>query len=299
MLDHLTFQQEHFHPTINQTADGTIRLVAGFQQGTILRLDGWESVHRHDFGSVVVSEKDLEAIRAMSVQSSRKEGRPRGTIAIRANGPTIDGDLSDWPGNTQWLRIDERASAAILADSQNLYVAFRTFDPHALENAGGDYRYLFKAGGALDLMLGTSPHPSRQRHEPAAGDLRLLVTRIKGKTAAVLYRPVLAKGAGEKQAIFQSPVGKVIFDDVRDISDQVKLAGKEGNYEFSVPLKVLGFSAAAGEEVVGDVGVLRGNEGRTMQRVYWSNTNTTIVSDLPSEARLQPAQWGLLKIKGD
>ncbi len=61
------------------------------------------------------------------------------------------------------------------------------------------------------------------------------------------------------------------------------------------PIKVLGLRPSAGVEILADVGILRGVEGRTMQRVYWSNQDTTLVSDLPSEARLRPGEWGLWK----
>jgi hypothetical protein len=62
-------------------------------------------------------------------------------------------------------------------------------------------------------------------------------------------------------------------------------------------LTALGLNLAAGRGVRGDVGILRGSEGRTMQRSYWSNQNTTIVSDLPAEARLQPSEWGRLQVR--
>ena len=39
-----------------------------------------------------------------------------------------------------------------------------------LDNAGTDPRYLFKSGGALDLMLGTDPKAPHDRRGPAAGD---------------------------------------------------------------------------------------------------------------------------------
>lgn len=44
----------------------------------------------------------------------------------------------------------------------------------------------------------------------------------------------------------------------------------------------------------GDVGrVLSDQTGtRAVDRVYWSNSNTKIVSDVPSEARAQPNLWG-------
>ena len=41
-------------------------------------------------------------------------------------------------------------------------------------------------------------------------------------------------------------------------------------------------------ESLGDLGVPRGQSGQTVQRIYWNNLDTLLVSDLPSEARLQP-----------
>ena len=296
VLDHFTFQQEHFHPTITQTEDGNVYLVAGFQQGTILRLDGLESVSRHDFGHVRVAEADLTALPPTSVQPSRREGRPQGRILEMMHGPKVDADLSNWPADAQWLRIDERASGSIAADSDNLYVAFRTGDPNALDNAGRDYRYLFKTGGALDLMLDTSPRDG-EGAQHSAGELRLLVTQTGGKTAAVLYRPSLQSGPKAHSQVFESPIGKVEFDEVLDVSDHVMLAGKGGSYAFSIPLKALGFEPKKDMQFIGDIGILRGAEGRTIRRVYWSNINTTLVSDLPTEARLQPSEWGVLKVE--
>ncbi len=56
---------------------------------------------------------------------------------------------------------------------------------------------------------------------------------------------------------------------------------------------MLSFSPKAGESVLADFGILRGVGTQTIQRLYWNNLNTSIVSDIPSEARLQPANWGL------
>ena len=36
---------------------------------------------------------------------------------------------------------------------------------------------------------------------------------------------------------------------------------------------------------------------RASNRVYWSNKNTSIMSDLPSEAMLQPKLWGLFRFE--
>ena len=43
------------------------------------------------------------------------------------------------------------------------------------------------------------------------------------------------------------------------------------------------------------MGILRGNGRQTLQRVYWNNKATAIVTDVPSEAELTPALWGVWK----
>ena len=293
----ITFQQEHFHPTINEAADGSLYLVAGYQHATLLKLGGWGSLRRRDFGKLVVGEQDLAGIPPTSVQPARKEGRPKEEIAILARGPKMDGDLSDWPDETRWLTIDSQTSAAIAVDGENLYMAFRTDDATLLDNAGKDYRYLFKSGGALDVMLGTDPRAAQGRSGPVAGDLRIVVTRMEGKTTATLFRAVAPNAPKSDSVLFESPIGKVAFDQVKLISEHVQLAQSKGNYECSVPLKVLGFQGSSGKEMLADVGVLSGKEGRTMQRIYWSNKDAVLVSDLPSEARLHPERWGVLKFR--
>jgi hypothetical protein len=178
-----------------------------------------------------------------------------------------------------------------------LYAAFQTGDAGALSNAGGDFRYLFKTGGSLDLMIGTDSEAPRDRQAPVAGDLRLLVTRVQGRTRAVLFRPVAARASGLRGVLYQSPVGKVKFDEVADVSDRVALAGRGGDFEFSVALEVIGLRLGDGAELLGDLGILRGDGAQTTERVYWNNVDTNLVSDIPSEARLQPGRWGIWRIR--
>ena len=141
-------------------------------------------------------------------------------------------------------------------------------------------------------MIGADPQA-----DPQAATSRSRATcgcwsrMVKGKTLAVLYRPVVP---GTKDPVpFSSPWRTITIDRVDDVSDQVQLAGAEGNYEFSVPLAVLGLQAGAGPALRGDLGVLRGNGFQTLQRVYWSNKATGLTSDVPSEAMLTPQLWGI------
>ena len=47
---------------------------------------------------------------------------------------------------------------------------------------------------------------------------------------------------------------------------------------------------------IADLGVLRGSNFQTTQRVYWSNKATAITADVPSEAELTPKLWGKWRI---
>ena len=84
----------------------------------------------------------------------------------------------------------------------------------------------------------------------------------------------------------------VHLDQVLDVTDSVRLAAQGGNYELSVPLSVLGFQPVRGMVVRGDIGILRGNGVQTVERVYWNNKASGVVSDVPSEAQLTPQLWG-------
>jgi hypothetical protein len=104
--------------------------------------------------------------------------------------------------------------------------------------------------------------------------------------------------------LFESPLRSLRFDDVEEVSSSVQVAiGTKaasnvgtGDFEVSIPLRVLGLSPLPGESFRGDIGLLRGDGLRTTQRVYWSNKATGLVSDIPSEASLTPQFWGTLRL---
>jgi hypothetical protein len=154
---------------------------------------------------------------------------------------------------------------------------------------------MFKFGGCLDLMIGSNPDASDSRREPVEGDCRLIVTRVQDRTTAVLYRPVVPGTPPDDRVPFTSPVSTVRFDRVERVDERVVLAGKDGDWELSVPLDLIGISSRNGLHLRGDVGILRGRDFQTTQRVYWSNKATGLTSDVPSEARLYPHLWGRLR----
>ena len=287
----LSLQEESFYPTITQTvADGKIYLQG---DGCLLDVGGLEGIRRLPITELTVSPADLEAARAyFSGQEARRQAGAAAQsgplpVALRAAPPGVDGDLSDW-AKTDFVPVDNHTSAALCVSGGRLYAAFKTGDGSLLSARPEALQNLFKSGGALDLMLDTIP-----------GGERLLVTRVGDKTTAVLYRPHVP-GTTTDPVKFVSMIGlnkTTLMDRVDDVSDKVTLAGTGGDYEFSVPLSLLSLSPQGGQTIHGDIGLLRGNGFQTLQRVYWHNKATGLVSDLASEAELTPALWGTWKFR--
>jgi hypothetical protein len=245
-------------------------------------------------------------------ESRRQATRGRSVlkIAIRSKAPVVDGKLDDWKdsnwaivyrrGVAAWFNSDSKpfdVTAAASVAGDRLFVAFRTGNPKLLENSGELPQAPFKTGGALDLMIGANPQANPQRQQAVEGDLRLLVTMVKGKTMAVLYRPVVP---GTKEPVpFSSPWRTITIDRVDDVSRQVELAGADGDFEFSVPLALLNLKPEKDLAIKADLGVLRGSKFQTLHRVYWSNKATDLTSDVPSEAQLTPGLWGRWDFVGE
>ncbi|QIF03989.1 hypothetical protein [Roseimicrobium sp. ORNL1] len=312
-VTNVSLHDENFWPSITQTPDGKVYLIDGART-SLVRVDGLETIKRLPEQSINITTGDLEKSRDWHarVEAARQKARGSGIlkVALRAESPKVDGDLNDWPATTDWASIDRRGikanfnsdskpyevSAAVTVSGGRLYAAWRTTEKELLSNSAESPQSIFKTGGCLDLMLGTDAAASAERPAPVAGDLRLLVTLVKDKPLAMLYR---AKVPGTTQPVaFSSPWRSIPIDVVEDVTAKVEFAqDNAGNYEISVPLEVLDWKPKAGETFSADLGVLRGANFQTTQRVYWSNKATAITADVPSEAELTPKLWGKWRVE--
>jgi DNA-binding beta-propeller fold protein YncE len=297
-LDGITLGEENFWPTITETKEGNVYLVNG-SSSSIVKVDGLNSIQRLPDVDITLKQKDLEKVQAIGPNSSLHDKHTLKTLSVSLNNNLIivNGDLADWKG-AQWISLNPKTTAALAVSKTRLLVAFKTGDPNLLNNSLEMPLAPFKTGGALDLMIGANNAAKINRTVPVAGDERLLLTLKKGKPFALLYKAIVSGTKETDKVPFTSPVDFTSFDRVDEVSKEIEFASNgKGNYEFSVPLSILNLKPVSGLKIKGDVGILKGDGTKTSSRVYWSNKSTTIVSDVPSEARLNPDQWGLWMFK--
>jgi hypothetical protein len=293
----VSFKSEHFWPAVVQMEDGTIHVMAGKESSSVFEMIGCETIRRIGPWPVEVRPEHVgELAEQRIVPGEGRQVERAATVTLADRALRLDGDLADWAG-ADWMTIDSRRGieGAVQVHGDVLYAAWRSNDPNLLSNDAGDgWQYIFATGGGLDLMLRTDPKVDT--NDPAAGDVRLFVTRLgdprEGPVLAVRFQPL--GGAGRGEAVeYTSPVGAVSFDSVEDVSAPVRLAQHAGHYELAVPLAVLGIARPQeGTELRGDIGALVGDGSDTHARLYWSNKATHMTTDIPTEAALQPRHWG-------
>jgi hypothetical protein len=95
-----------------------------------------------------------------------------------------------------------------MCGERQLFLGWTVRNRGPLENGGDDFRRAFKTGAAVDLQLGTRPAAAADRTAPEAGDIRIVITRLAGKPAAVLYRPVATAAPGPTRSPAASPTSR-------------------------------------------------------------------------------------------
>jgi hypothetical protein len=297
--------QESFHGYFTRTRDGRYLLTNGFTDCRIFEVTGLPSLRRIGGEAVLTADGLARAAEIRRFRLTGGAAATQTTIARVAAPPTLDGRLTDWPaGDPLRVSVDAARGAQVRTayDAEHLYVAWDVRDGSPLRNSASRVELAFKGGDAVDLMF-RLPGAKLADLAVCAGDLRLLITELGGTAKAVLYRQIATtkqpfifdafEGAGRPNA--------VKMDEVR-LAPEVRAAVTRGNdgyvVEAAIPWRLLGLTPAAGAEGRLDVGVLFGDPTgmQTALRAYWVNRDTNIVADIPSEARLQPANWGSFRL---
>jgi hypothetical protein len=226
----------------------------------------------------------------------------------RLKGAAADGKYDEW-GAAQPLTIcmegQRTAQAQLGYDDANLYVRFQVSDESPFLNTPTDQRLLFKSGDSVELNLATDtakrPVRGQNQQQMRVGDVRLILARTpEGQLVATRYRYVTAEP--EKPNAFSVETkssGKDTLDDValwNDLPMNAKVEKDGYVVEAAIPWAELGVAPNSGLALLGDVGVIYGNEGgnKNAIRYLWSDRSpeVSINNDIPSEIRIHPNQWG-------
>jgi len=311
ILDDVRLDQEHYQGWAGTAEDGKLYVIAGHNHASVVRVDGLEGMQRLPAASVTVTAKDLTEAQAWDIERLTREKlrqEPKVAKMPYLEKPVeVNGSLDDWPDDLFVTIQDEikrgfgvpdetivHIAGALAYDDKYLYVASKALDTPQLRNTAVELMRLFKSGDAVDITLGLDPKADPKRVMPQAGDLRILISRVKNQPVVVLYRPVVPGTPSEKAVRFTSPVAQTTIDVVKVIED-AQVEFNQGVVEAAIPWASLGVTAPKVDTVIrGDVGMLVADQNgvATAMRYYWSGKAQTVVCDLAGEARLAPSLWG-------
>jgi hypothetical protein len=299
-----TLGSEPFNGWFGKQDDGKYRLLTPIsgQSPIVVEIRGLDTVQRFTGPELSLSATQLRAAeQANAMSESDASTNAHYTIRRIGTAPRIDGKSSDWIG----IDAEKIVSSAsiytgdfrLAYDDRNLYAFYTVTDQDPWLNTGKDHTILFKTGDAVDLQFGMDSEAAAERQDPVEGDLRIVVAPYGNGVAAVRMQPVDSLALERDRQVYESPVGAREFDRVQIMdSAQIAVSKSEGSYtvELAIPLSALDFSPAPGMQIRGDIGFISSDaEGQiNTARTYWSNQNTSLVSDEPNEAWLFPAQWG-------
>jgi hypothetical protein len=185
---------------------------------------------------------------------------------------------------------------------KNLYAAFKVFKKGPYVNSAKDASQLFLTGDAVELRFRADPAANPKDKKTIMGDCRVVIGKKDGKDVAVLYRSLVPNA--KSPVVFRNPAGtEVVFDSVEILKDaSVLITDTADGYvvEASLPIDFLGGNLWPSRIIPGDAGIIVADStGRRVARICRFNKDTQVVSDIPTEAALQPEKWGEFKLEAE
>ena len=296
-LHSVSLGQEHFGGTFQRVVgpDGRERymMVVSGAGGTcsVVEIANLGSIQRLSDTPIAVFEEQAAVVKQQA-ELRQPYVQPTAYLQIQQRTIHVDGDLAEWP--------EEQALGMRFAyDDRFLYIGYqRQFGFPGFENAAtaGDFLECFRRGNGLELHFSTEPTADPNRTAPVKGDRRLVICKVDGTLQAVLFdyrRDSIMPLAKIHYPTFWSDA---TVDHVEILPGAV-IAGREGDtyqLEAAIPLQALGLQPTRIPRIRADFGIDLGDQtGRqTIERAFWSNPNTKLISDVTSEVTLTPRRWG-------
>lgn len=264
--------------------------------------DQFEKVTRKISVSDGAYQQNLTLQKQLVRQDREDHNRTLPRMQMTMHEVKVDGQLNEWEEGRSMSKIRGKGEFRVSAsyDSQALYAAYA--GTSLVNNEGEDWRYVFKSGFCLDLMIRTDP--KAEKGFAVEGDKRLSFAPHKGQWIAVLYDYVAPDAADEAGVTYSSPVAttrvdRVVKLDQNEFQVVMNKADGEGpvawTAEVRINWKALGMKPPkVGDRLRMDFGVLIPDAGgmQVAERNYWSNPHTLHVADTAVEAEIEPRYWG-------
>ena len=304
-MEGFTGGSEHFCGWAGRQDDGVVRVSCGLSReaAMVFRVENLETARVLDPVRMTVTEVDVA--RAAEERASRAAGSAAASRRLAIPHRAKESAASDAPVTLRLSREGQAESADVRLSwsEEGLHADFAIADPLSpWQNSSTDATTLFKGGDAIDIRIrpnaGTAP-------DAVEGDVRFVVGPFHREPYVLVMREKAPGAAAERHRIYSSPVFTVAFDDVGTASEDVRVEARataEGaTVSVTIPWRELGFGSApaSGTQLRGDIGLLCSDAAgqTTMARIFWCAKGGNLVSDLPSEARLNPGAWGELVLE--
>jgi len=301
-LDETFTGQESFGGFIWRDEKGRVLLQLGGPSYRIMELTGLDSMQKQ---TQVVTASATQIAEGEKLAQARRDASPKEADSLRiahvpalpAQAPAVDTKDTLIPGApteriqesgdpSRWFRV------ALAHDGSKLAIAYQVNDSSPWKNGEGRFTHAFIGGDAVDLQLAV----------PGRGDIRVLAAPLEGENTVIYWqRTAKVKENPTTYVVSNNEANAQKFDVVKRLAS-ASISTKVGPGAYTVlitiPLADLGLEPGKMADLKGLVGVIFSDPSGTNRtaRLYWFNKNTGLVSDVPSEARLSPRDWGSITI---
>lgn len=304
-LDETFIGQESFGGFFWRDEKGRILVQLGGPSYRLMEVRGLESCRKRTVALTVTAAQIAQGAQLVAARQNRAGREPEELAIVRvaalpdkpvapelAPGEPLIPGVVDFavrePGNPK-----QTWRAAVAHDGTTLALMFQVADPSPWKNGEARFTHAFIGGDCVDFQLSV----------PNRGELRLLAAPLAGKDTAVLWQKKASQKDGAfTYAVGNNPANAAGFDVVR-LCPAAKVQSARGMAGYSVlitvPLAELSLDPARKTTIRGVLGVIYSDPSGTNRaaRLYWHDKQTGLVSDVPSEARLNSTRWGKLTLE--
>jgi len=301
-LDETFVGQESFGGFIWRDEKNRILLQLGGSSYRLMELLGTDTIRKNIQKIRISAEQVAEGVKLAEARAAASPKEPETlTIAKISKLPTVapDADIRSAASlieGAQTVRVQESGDAsrwfrvALARDGKNLAVVWQVNDANPWKNAEGKFTHAFIGGDSVDLQLDL----------PGRGPVRILAAPVGGKNTVIYWQKTAEEKQNPTTYVVSNNEANAQHFDVVKVLDKAKLSVQQGMLGYSVlltvPLSELGLDPAKDPQIKGITGVIFSDPSGTSRasRLYWHDKKTGLVSDVPSEARLDPRNWGTI-----